>query len=124
MGVEVRSRICPGTDPDADRDCGSMSQRDDPVSSMAKLKQICDRLAFAVDLPQNELAAYARGLCGAGLIPHGRDAEATPEATAWLILTVLCGPESKRAVERAQEVAQFRNYQPSMVSFSASDGWA
>jgi hypothetical protein len=78
---------------------------------MAELKQIWDRLAFSADLPQNELAAYARGLCGAGLIPHGRDAEATPEATAWLILTVLCGPEPKRTVERAQEVANFRNYE-------------
>jgi hypothetical protein len=91
---------------------------------MAKLKQICDRLAFSVDLPQNELAAYERALCTAGLIPHGRDTEATPEATAWLILAVLCGPEPKRAVERAREVAQFRNHKPSVVSFSASDGWA
>jgi hypothetical protein len=90
---------------------------------MAKLEQIWDRLALAADRPQSDLAAYRLALCSAGLIPHGCDTEATPEATAWLILAVLCGSEPKRAVERAQEVAQFRNHKPSVVSFF-SDGWA
>jgi hypothetical protein len=75
--------------------------------------------------PDDErLAVAAICLAGSALIPHGDNAEATPEATAWLILAVLCGPEAKRAVERAQEVAQFRNYQPTVVSFSAAGGLA
>jgi hypothetical protein len=85
---------------------------------MAKLKQIFDRLALSVDLSQSEVAAYGLALHSAGLIPHGDSAEATPEATAWLILAVLCGSEPERAVERAREVANFRNFGPSAISFT------
>jgi hypothetical protein len=50
-----------------------MSQRDDPVSaitscfSMAKLKQICDRLAFSVDLPPIEIPCFARAFRRSGI---------------------------------------------------------
>jgi hypothetical protein len=94
---------------------------------MAKLKQIWDQLALSAYLSANEAARYVFALRDAGLIPRGRpgregSAEATPESAAWLVLALLCGPWAKRAVERAQEVAQFRNYRPSVISFTASDG--
>lgn len=88
----------------------------------AKLSRIWDHLALTADLPRAEIPSFVRALCDAELVPHGRDAEATPEAVAWMILAMLCGPEPKRAVERAQEVANFCNYSPAAITFTDGNG--
>jgi hypothetical protein len=72
-------------------------------------------LARASDLSRNVMACHIRVLREAGLIPR---TEATPKAAAWLTFTLLCGSNPKRAVERAREVANFRNFGPSAISFT------
>jgi hypothetical protein len=94
---------------------------------MVTLKAVWEELARAADLEPNQMAPYIRALRDVGLIPRGRSGrqgcpEATPRAAAWLIVALLCGSDAKRAVDRAKEVAQFRNRSPSVLSFSTPDG--
>jgi hypothetical protein len=90
---------------------------------LSVVSSIADQLARSADLPPAEIGAYLQALHEAGLVSSGElGAETTSEAIAWAILAVLSNPDPRRAAERARDVAFFRNFRASVISFSGSDG--
>ena len=86
------------------------------------MSDIADQLAHSADLPPAEIGAYLQALHAVGLVSSEElGPETTSEAIVWTILAVLSGPDPRRAAERARDVAFFRNFRASLISYSGSD---